>query len=295
MDLVVHQMVELQEVNPSDCDVVIELLARTAVVHLTLSIFAQACLAQSIADRCLVCAIKDRCSDLPTKSLSRVTQVDFTHLTDIHTGRNAQRIKHDIQRSTVRQIRHVFPRQNTRYNTLVSVTAGHLIAYGDLALLRDINAYDLVYAGIHLIARFACEHLDIHNDAALAVRNFERCVAHFARLFAEDCAQQPFFGREVGFALRCHFSDQNIARSDFSTDHDDAAFVKILQRVLTDTGDVTGDLLGPELGVTRFGLVFFDMYGCVYILLHQTLADQDGVLVVVAFPVHIADQDILAE
>ena len=40
----------------------------------------------------------------------------------------------------VRQERHILLRKNTGNDTLVSVTARHLIADGNLALLCDVNA-----------------------------------------------------------------------------------------------------------------------------------------------------------
>ncbi len=53
--------------------------------------------------------------------------------------------------------------------------------------------------------------------------------------------------------------------------------------------------LGAELGVARIALVLFDVDGGEHVLHHQTLVEQDGVLVVIALPVHVADQDVLAQ
>ena len=74
-------------------------------------------------------------------------QMDFQHLSDIHTGRHAQRIQHDIQRTAVRQIRHILHRQHAGNHTLVTVTAGHLISYGNLSLLCNVYTYRLIDAG----------------------------------------------------------------------------------------------------------------------------------------------------
>lgn len=51
-----------------------------------------------------------------------------------------------------RQERHILHRKDAGYNTLVSMAARHLIANGDLPLLCDVAANDLVYAAArHLL------------------------------------------------------------------------------------------------------------------------------------------------
>src|SRR5699024_4076742 len=59
---------------------------------------------QSILDIHLVGAVKYRSSDIESQSLCCKTQVDLQLLSDIHTGRHAQRIQHNVQRTAVRQI-----------------------------------------------------------------------------------------------------------------------------------------------------------------------------------------------
>ena len=73
--------------------------------------------------------------------------MDLKYLSDIHSGRNAQRVQHDVKRSSVGKERHVFNREYSRNNTLVTVTAGHLITNLDLTLLSDVNANGLVDSG----------------------------------------------------------------------------------------------------------------------------------------------------
>ena len=76
------------------------------------------------------------------------------HLTDIHSGRNAQRIKNDIERSSVGKERHILGRKYSRNDTLITVTARHLVADRYLTLLSEINANNLVYTGGKLVAVF---------------------------------------------------------------------------------------------------------------------------------------------
>ena len=81
-----------------------------------------------------------------------------------------------------------------------------------------------------LVDAVAVEHAHFHDRAGDARRNAQRGVAHVGRLFAEDGAQQLFFRRHRGFALRRHLAHQNVARLHFGADIDDAGFVEVLQR-----------------------------------------------------------------
>ena len=76
---------------------------------------------------------------------------------------------------------------------------------------------------------------------------------------------------------------------------DDAAFVKVFERILANAGDIAGDILRSELGVACIALVFFNMDGGEYILHYEALVKENSVLVIVALPCHKADKDILAE
>ena len=77
------------------------------------------------------------------------------HLTDIHSRRHAHRVQHDVERRSVREERHILGREYARDDALVSVTTRHLVSDRDLALLRDINADDLVDSGRELVGRVA--------------------------------------------------------------------------------------------------------------------------------------------
>ena len=96
--------------------------------------------------------------------------MNLQHLPDIHTGRYAQRVQYDIQRAAIRKERHILNRKHTGDNTLVSVTAGHLITNGDLSLLGNVNAYRLVHARRQLVAVLPCKYFGIHDNTVGAVR-----------------------------------------------------------------------------------------------------------------------------
>ena len=127
------------------------------------------------------------------------------------------------------------------------------------------------------------------------MRHAQRSIAHLARFFAEDGAQQALFGRELGLPLGGDFAHEDIVGADFRADTHDAVFVQILERIVADIGDVARDLLFAQLGIARFRLVLLNVDGGEHVVLHQLFGDEDGVLVVVALPLHEADKDIFAE
>ena len=199
-------------------------------------------------------------------------EVRLHDLSEVHARGNAERVEHDVDRRAVFHVRHVFFGQNLGDDALVAVTAGHLVALQNLALLRDVDAHEMVDARRQLVAVLAREHLDVDDLAFFAVRHFQRGVAHFARLLAEDRAQQALFRRQLGLALGRDLADEDVFRADLGADADDAALVEILERVFTDVGNVARDLFGPELGVARFALVLLDVNRGEAVFLDHALA-----------------------
>ena len=82
---------------------------------------------------------------------------------------------------------------------------------------------------------------------------------------------------------------------NFSTDSDNTVFIKILESVITNVRDVSCDLFRSELGVSCFYFVFFYMDGCVHVFTNKSFVKKYGILVVVTFPGHEADEGILTE
>ena len=187
MDLVVYQVMQLEVMHVSDGDRVVEEFACAAVLqpYLTVSVDGNAlpefsvitvlieifhdlgaqdlpvfgfeifpaavdivvCHLQGILDVILGSAVEVGCCHVEAQSLGCQGKVDLQDLADVHTGRNAQRIQNDIQGTAVGKVRHIFNGKHAGNDTLVSVTACHLIADGDLSLLGNIDADCLVDAG----------------------------------------------------------------------------------------------------------------------------------------------------
>src|SRR5690606_24863667 len=127
--------------------------------------------------------------DLLAQALGRQAQVGFEDLPDVHTRRYAQRVQHDVDRSTVGVVRHVFDRHDHRDHTLVTVTAGHLVARLDAALDGQVDLDDLQHARRQVVAllqlallvlELVVEHLATVADVGLGLLQLlvESVVGH---------------------------------------------------------------------------------------------------------------------
>ncbi len=76
---------------------------------------------------------------LVTQVASGPAQVDFEDLTNVHPRRDAERVQDHVDRRTIRQVRHVFRRENFRDDTFVTVAAGELVTDLELTFDRDVN------------------------------------------------------------------------------------------------------------------------------------------------------------
>ena len=240
-------------------------------------------------------AVKDRRDRAETEAQRSPAEMDFQDLTDIHTARNTQRVQDDIDRRTVFKVRHVFHRNDTGNDTLVTMTAGHLVTGGQLAALGDRDADAFVHAGIQIGIIFSCEDLDINDLTAFTVRHTQGIVFDVAGFFTKDRAEQTFFRGQFLFALRGDLTDDDVVRADFGTDADDTLVIQVFDRVITDVRNVAGDLFRPQLGFQRVVFIFFNMHGREFIFHDDTFGDQDRVLKVAAFPGDKSHDDVLAE
>ena len=147
MDLIVNQVMELQIVGIADRDQVIEGLAGTAVIQDGLAVRALSGLHQQLLDILLGSAVKHGSGHVPAQRLGGHAQVHLQHLAQVHTGGNAQRVQNNLQGRAIRHKGHILLAQNAAYNALVAVTASHLVAHADLALLSNVDANHFIHAG----------------------------------------------------------------------------------------------------------------------------------------------------
>ena len=176
----------------------------------------------------LVCTVEYRRCNVKTKNLCCKRKVNLKHLSDVHSGRYAERVQHDVKRTTVRKERHILYRKHAGNDTLVTVTTCHLIADLNLSLLRNVDTNGLLNSRRKLIAVFSGKYLSVYDDTVLTVRNTEGGISYFSCLLTKDCTEKSFFCGKLGLTLRGNLTNQNIGSTNLCTYTDNTALVKIL-------------------------------------------------------------------
>ena len=115
MDLIVYQMMQLEVIHITNGYTVIEGFTGASVIQNGLAIRVQTGLGKGITDILLVGAIEYRSHHLPAQSGSGTAQMHFQYLTDVHSGRYAQGVQTDVQRTSIRQIGHILLRHDAGY------------------------------------------------------------------------------------------------------------------------------------------------------------------------------------
>ncbi len=95
-------------------------------------------------DLALVCTVKNGCDGAEAETVSGPTEVRFEYLSDIHTTRHTEGVQDDVDDGAIAEIGHIFDGDNLRDNTLVTMTACHLITLRQLALLCDTDTDKLI-------------------------------------------------------------------------------------------------------------------------------------------------------
>src|SRR5208337_3287300 len=95
--------------------------------------------AEPAAERFGLDFLAEQALETVAKFLGSPAQVRFENLADVHAGRNAERVEHDFDGRAIGKVRHIFLRHDAGDDALVAVTAGHLVADGELALHGDID------------------------------------------------------------------------------------------------------------------------------------------------------------
>src|SRR5467141_3717713 len=109
-------------------------------------------LAEPAADGLRFPVLVEQARDTAAELLGGPSEMGLEDLTDIHTGRNAQRVEHHFHGSTVGQIRHVRFRNDARDHALVAVAAGHFIADREFSLHGDVALHQFDDPGRQFVA-----------------------------------------------------------------------------------------------------------------------------------------------
>src|SRR5690606_22631295 len=155
-------------------------------------------------------------------------------LTDVHARRHAQRVQNDVDMRAVFEERHVLDRNDARDDTLVAVTAGHLVAWLDLALHSDEDLDHLHDARGHFVA--ALDLLDLVREArfqarlgfvVLAAEGFDLAL----NLLVLDCEHPPLragiFGDDGVRKLGALLEALRAGYGDVATQHVDQTAVDV--------------------------------------------------------------------
>ena len=151
------------------------------------------------------------------------------------------------------------------------MTTGHLVTNRNLTFLSNINTYCLIYTRRQLIAVLSCKYFGIYNNTIFSVRNLKGSITNFSCFLTKDCTKKTLFCCQFCLSLRSNFTNEDITGTNLCTDTDDTTLIQILECIIANTRNVSGDLFRSQLGVTGLCLILLDMNGSIYILLHQTL------------------------
>ena len=107
MNLIVYQVMQLQIVHVADGYPVFKGFARAAVVQHRLTVRILSGLNKQILYILLARAVEYRRCNVPAQRFCRHAKVQLKYLTYVHSARNAQRVKHYLQRRAIRQEGHI--------------------------------------------------------------------------------------------------------------------------------------------------------------------------------------------
>ena len=143
----------------------------------------------------------------------------------------------------------------------------HLVAHGEFPRLGYPHANHAVDPWRELLTAVAVGDADVDDLAPFAVGHPKRRVLHVPRLLTEDRPQQLLFRSQFRLALRRDLADEDVSRANLCADADNTLFVEVAKRFLADVGDVAGDVLIAQLGLSRLALILLDVDGREFVVL----------------------------
>src|SRR3954462_511611 len=139
VNLVVDQVRELEHVDETDADLLLEFLAGHAVEEIGLAVVGQTGGLELELDLRLHRAVENRRGEVETERARGPSEVRLEDLTDVHARGDAERVENDLDWRAVRHVRHVFLGEDAGNDALVAVASGHLVADTQLALHGDVD------------------------------------------------------------------------------------------------------------------------------------------------------------
>src|SRR3989338_11220366 len=115
----------------------------------------------------------------------------------------------------------------------------------------------LDYPRLQLVSHVSGKNFDSDYPALLAVVKPQGSVLDVSGSLAENRPQKPFFRSQLNFPFGRNFTDQNIVRSHFGADSDDAVFIQVLKLFFADIGYIVSGDFRSKFGVSNIYGKFF--------------------------------------
>ncbi len=162
-------------------------------------------LVQQLAKLSHLTLLIQHAADPLTQTFRRSTKMSFKDLTNVHPRRYTERVQNDIDGIAKLVVGHVFNRHNRRDNTLVTVTASHLVARLNTTLDCQVNLNNLEYARSQIVALLKLALLVVKASFVLFLAILEALLGFLQQLvqsFVFHAQLEPVGSRQfrqVGF------------------------------------------------------------------------------------------------
>src|SRR3989338_8973997 len=269
--------------------------SRPAVAKFDFTVFGQAGFFKLFSDFIFRGSVETWRNSVITEFFRRPAKMSFQNLADVHTTGHAQRVKNNVHRRAVFQIRHILQRQYFGNNAFVAVPTGQFVADGNFSQFGDFNMDLFDYPRLQLVSHISGKNFDSDDPSLLAVVKSQGSVFNVSGSLAENRTQKSFFRSQLHFPFGRNFPDQDIVRPHFGADSDDAVLIQIFKFLFADIGYVVSGYLRPELGVSDVYGKSFQVDGSEFVFFDHSFRKDDSVLKVGSFPGQKSDQNILPQ
>src|SRR3989338_2463385 len=169
MNLVLHHMVQLHHINLAHRHLLVKKFSRPAVAKFDFAVFGQTGFFKLLSDFIFRGSVETGRNGVITQFFRRPAKMSFQNLADVHTTGHAQRIKNDVHRRAVFQIRHILQGQYFGNNAFVAMPAGQLVADGNFSQFGDFNMNLFDYPRLQLVSHISGKNFDSDDPTLLAV------------------------------------------------------------------------------------------------------------------------------
>lgn len=104
-----------------------------------------------------------------------------------------------------------------------------------------------------------------------------------------------FFWSKFSFGFWCDLSDKDISSFDNGSNSDYSIIIQVFEFDHGDSRNIVRRFFRPEFSICYFYLIFFNLYRSQFIILDESLRDDDSIFVVVSFPWHERYPQIFSE